>query len=62
MPLETPVGPLRERNAAVPDQRPGLPRLSSAALLAGQREIVIVHGAREYRLRVTQSGKLILTA
>jgi hemin uptake protein HemP len=26
------------------------------------REIVIVHNGREYRLRLTQNGKLILTA
>ncbi len=26
------------------------------------RELVIVHNGREYRLRVTQNGKLILTA
>ena len=37
-------------------------RLVSTALLAGKREVVILHGTREYRLRVTQNGKLILTA
>ena len=26
------------------------------------REVVIVHAGREYRLRLTQNGKLILTA
>lgn len=31
------------------------------ALLAGAREIVIVHKGERYRLRVTQNGKLILT-
>jgi hemin uptake protein HemP len=37
-------------------------RVSSEALLGSRRELVIVHNAREYRLRLTQSGKLILTA
>lgn len=37
------------------------PRVSSAALLQGQRVIVIEHGGREYRLRLTSNGKLILT-
>ena len=42
---------------------PGLPkRISSESLLSGQREVLIVHKGREYRLRVTQQGKLILTA
>jgi hemin uptake protein HemP len=39
-----------------------LRRFSSAALLQGQRQIVIEHGSREYRLRLTSQGKLILTA
>ena len=37
-------------------------RISSQALLGGRRELVIVHNGREYRLRLTQNGKLILTA
>ena len=45
-------------------EQPGLhpQRISSEALLAGRRELVIVHNGREYRLRLTQNGKLILTA
>lgn len=42
--------------------RAGPARIESARLLGGAREIVILHGGREYRLRVTQNGKLILTA
>lgn len=41
-----------------------LPRevvLDSGALLKGQREIVIQHGDRLYRLRHTSNDKLILT-
>lgn len=37
-------------------------RVTSSALLAGARELVIEHAGREYRLRVTGNGKLILTA
>ena len=37
-------------------------RIESNVLLGGRRELVIVHGEREYRLRLTQHGKLILTA
>ncbi|HXI36140.1 MAG TPA: hemin uptake protein HemP [Burkholderiales bacterium] len=37
-------------------------RVSSEALLGPRRELVILHNAREYRLRLTQNGKLILTA
>ena len=46
------------RAAAAP--KPG--RVDSAALLGNARELVIDHAGREYRLRVTQNGKLILTA
>ena len=38
------------------------PKISSQALLGGLRELIIEHGGREYRLRLTQNGKLILTA
>lgn len=37
-------------------------RVRSETLLAGRSELVIEHHGREYRLRVTQNGKLILTA
>ena len=36
-------------------------RVTSASLLQGERVIVIEHGGREYRLRLTSNGKLILT-
>ncbi len=39
-----------------------LTRVQSDALLGTAKELVIVHTGREYRLRKTQSGKLILTA
>jgi hemin uptake protein HemP len=37
-------------------------RVSSEALLGGAKALVILHNGREYRLRLTQNGKLILTA
>jgi hemin uptake protein HemP len=40
----------------------GVRRIASQALFAGGRELVIDHDGREYRLRITQNGKLILTA
>ena len=37
-------------------------RLKSTARLKGKSELVIDHQGREYRLRLTAQGKLILTA
>ena len=37
-------------------------RVNSDALLGRSRELIIAHNGREYRLRQTQNGKLILTA
>jgi hemin uptake protein HemP len=37
-------------------------RLRSDDLFAGAREILIEHHGRVYRMRITQNGKLILTA
>ena len=41
---------------------PSPQKVSSESLLGPRRELVIMHNAREYRLRLTQNGKLILTA
>ena len=43
-------------------QPPAPAKVTSETLLGAQRELVITHQGREYRLRVTQNGKLILTA
>lgn len=49
----------REEEAAA---RPGPPRrYSSRLLFDGSREVLILHGGEEYRLRITRAGKLILT-
>jgi len=37
-------------------------RISTGDLFGTAREIVLVHNGREYRLRITQQGKLLLTA
>lgn len=36
--------------------------VSIETLLAGSRELVIKHAGRDYHLRLTKQGKLILTA
>jgi hemin uptake protein HemP len=40
----------------------GVRRLDARDLLGDHGEVLIVHGGREYRLRITSNGKLILTA
>lgn len=42
--------------------KPPTRRTSSRALLGEAGELVIEHEGRDYRLRITQNGKLILTA
>ena len=42
------------------DNAAGQRIVSSETLLAGRRELIIQHGAEQYRLRLTQSNKLIL--
>ena len=37
-------------------------QVRSETLLGSAKELLIVHNGREYRLRLTQNGKLILTA
>jgi hemin uptake protein HemP len=36
-------------------------RLKVSELLEGEREAILEHGGQDYRLRITASGKLILT-
>lgn len=38
------------------------PKVTSDALLGAGKQLVILHNGREYVLRLTQAGKLILTA
>jgi hemin uptake protein HemP len=37
-------------------------KVQSEALLGEAKDLLIVHNGREYRLRLTRNGKLILTA
>lgn len=39
-----------------------VPRVHSHELLPDSGQLIIEHAGREYRLRVTSNGKLILTA
>ena len=54
------VRPMAARTTE-PNSTPRIRRLEAANLLGDGRECIIVHGESEYRLRVTSSGKLILT-
>lgn len=54
-----PLGLLRLKPQASP--APSARRVSSQALLAGERELVITHEGSEYHLRLTRNDKLILT-
>jgi hemin uptake protein HemP len=50
--------------APVPPGHAGSPgvSLTTEQLFAGAREIALLHNGRQYRLRITQQGKLLLTA
>jgi hemin uptake protein HemP len=41
--------------------RPQRKRITTAALMQGAREIIVLHHGEEYLLRITKAGKLILT-
>jgi hemin uptake protein HemP len=51
-----------QATACSPRAAAPVPRVSSAELMRQQPELIIEHDGREYRLRITHSGKLILTA
>ena len=53
---------LKSKTAMPEPVIPAPRRVASEALLGPNRELLIVHNGREYRLRLTQNGKLILTA
>jgi hemin uptake protein HemP len=58
-----PAGEPAERVERAAGAAPEAPRrVRSEDLLAGRAELVIEHQGRDYRLRITQNGKLILTA
>ena len=54
---------IAEENARVNKPTEAAPQKVLSEILFGtNRELVIVHNGREYRLRLTQNDKLILTA
>jgi hemin uptake protein HemP len=57
----TPAKPKGNQGRAIPHTL-AQDRVLSQHLLGGRGELIIEHEGREYRLRRTQSGKLILTA
>jgi hemin uptake protein HemP len=60
--LRQPLSPRSIPRPALPPPMPASARcVSSHALLAGERELVIQHQGSEYHLRLTRNGKLILT-
>jgi hemin uptake protein HemP len=58
---------MRRDDANAPQPQPravasGRPRrIKVSELLDGEREAILEHGGQDYRLRITASGKLILT-
>jgi hemin uptake protein HemP len=62
---DPPQGRTMDVSSGSPPARPTPPpllrRIASAELMAGRREIAILHDGQEYRLRITAAGKLILT-
>jgi hemin uptake protein HemP len=55
------IEPSPAQRARTP-QAAAVQRVRSAALLGEKGELIIEHAGREYRLRQTSTGKLILTA
>jgi len=54
--------PRRDSDVKRAPETAGPRRVPSRDLFGGSRELVIVHEGRNYFLRITQNGKLILTA
>lgn len=61
MPIENeePTKPPASKGAS--QARPRTPVIELSDLLGDAREAILVHAGQHYRLRVTASGKLILT-
>ncbi|MEW5839289.1 MAG: hemin uptake protein HemP [Pseudomonadota bacterium] len=54
--------PAKSPSPSVMQEAPaGRQRVDVVDLMAGRRDVVLVHGAEEYLLRITNQGKLILT-
>jgi hemin uptake protein HemP len=59
--MRSPAEPSNREPARAAPNRDERPRHCSEALLGGAREVVIEHRGQDYFLRLTSSGKLILT-
>ena len=57
MPTEMPSKPTAEPPLSWPQRR----RIMTTDLMQGAREVIIVHEGEEYVLRITKTGKLLLT-
>jgi hemin uptake protein HemP len=56
-----PQNPSELNNPSYYMPRPPRQRVSTADLMRGGRELVLLHDGQEYILRITKTGKLILT-
>jgi hemin uptake protein HemP len=58
--IETPIPAATDATAAA-EQRNRLKRYLVSELMRGEREIILEHRGQDYRLRITEAGKLILS-
>ncbi|MFQ5840212.1 MAG: hemin uptake protein HemP [Candidatus Methylomirabilales bacterium] len=58
MPKETPQ---KHEGPGPPVPRPQRRRIHTLDLMQGAREVILLHQGEEYVLRITKTGKLILT-
>jgi hemin uptake protein HemP len=56
-----PQNPSEPNNSRDYMPRPPRQRVSTTDLMRGGRELVLLHEGQEYILRITKTGKLILT-
>jgi hemin uptake protein HemP len=59
--LMHPQSPCAPDNPGYFPPRPPRQKVSTADLMRGGRELVLLHDGQEYILRITKAGKLILT-
>jgi hemin uptake protein HemP len=50
-----------QENAVALERRSSLTRYMVSELMRGEREIILEHRGQDYRLRITEAGKLILS-
>jgi hemin uptake protein HemP len=57
----TPETPSEPSSPRFYTSRPPRQRVSTTDLMRGSRELILLHEGEEYILRITKTGKLILT-